>query len=269
MNGVDFFDHRGGQVIQCIAGTAEDLFPKGHQTRQLTAGDARQRRRVAVRVKHEADFAGGRGIQINAHQRGYTAIHNNVLGKRRAEADKRFAVGLEAGVEATELGQLAQQQVALVEQLGWLPVYGWQFSQLFIDLCKLLRQGVDFANTRLNRLLGFGVNQIELRRQLAKPRGQPLRVAQESPAQHCRSRVRRQTAGRGKKLIEGTDQTHGVARHDVDHPVGVSDHRGLALQVGVAVAKVGICKRAVLPLYAVKHHAGANKSIANAAGCTG
>ena len=213
---------------------------------------------MAIRVQQQTDFFGGSCVIVDADQGGLAAVNNDVLRERCAQADQHLSVVVETGVDAAELGELAQQQVTLVQQFCRLLFKRWHFAELAVDLGQLLGQGVDLAHAGLHRFAGFAVNQVQLRGQQAKASGQAFSVTHKSAAQHSRSRVGRQRAGRRKKLVERADQAHALSTHHIDHAVGVLDHGHLALELRVAVAQVGLGKCVVLALHAVKNNAGAN-----------
>ena len=113
LNLVDLVDQGGGQKVQAFVRRLEHIGDEAGQAANGATGDAGQGFGGAVGVDHKIDFPVA-GVHTNRSC--FVAIDNHALVGRGTQADADHAVVLERGFQASELGHLAQQQVAPIQQ---------------------------------------------------------------------------------------------------------------------------------------------------------
>ena len=97
-----------------------------------------------------------------------TTADDDFLVRSGAQADGDDTVEFETRVDFRKLGHRQQNTVPLVQQLGRLFAHALNATQLGVHPGQLLRQSVDLVDVGLDRFFGFGIDQVELCRQLAE-----------------------------------------------------------------------------------------------------
>ena len=228
------------------------MVAKAHHPANFSAGNAGHGFGLAVGVNDKLESARLDVRLQNVDVARDVLVDQDALVHGVAHTDDDGAIGLKAGLDGHEAGQLTQQQVALVQQLRGLAGLRAVFGQLFVHLGQLRSQGIDLAHVGVHRLAGFLVEQVELTCQLTESGGQTIGIAQKCAARDHRSRVGGQIASRFKKQVHGRGQANALVAHHVDQAVDIGQQRFLALQVAVAVAQVRLHKGVVLALHSVK-----------------
>ena len=263
VNLVDLIDHGGGQVIQSVHRWGQDRVPKRHHATDLAGADAGHGFGVGVSVDDKFKLVAVDARLRHADGPDIRLGHQNPLVQGVTHTDQHGAVGFEFGLDRNQPREVAQQTIALIEQLRGLVARAAVLDHLLVEQTQLLGQGVDLFHIGFHRLACFVVQQFELTGQLPKTCGQAIGIAQEGAARDDRGRVAGQVSGRFKKQVDGGGQAHAFIAHDIDEPIDVRQQGLLAGQFAVAVAQVGFDEGVVLTLHVVESGAGAQVAAAH------
>ena len=140
VDGVDLLGQSLGQLVERGLCAAQHLLSKAQDATQLATGKAGQGRWRAKRIELKAQCGVARHALGYTHHHGLLAFNQKTGVHRLAQAHIDLAVNFKRCFDASDLGQLAQEQVALVKQLGGLFTFGGLTRKLAVDLGNLLRE---------------------------------------------------------------------------------------------------------------------------------
>ena len=232
MNRIDLSHHRLGQLIQALHRGRKNLSAKAHRPREASTREARDYLcGLCVGLDHEIDLLNSRLTKDRHDFTGAVQVHDLAAACGGAEAHRHLAIGRLFHLNLGDLRHLAQQLVALIQQGGRLAIEILGLTELLIHECQLLGELIQLGDLAVDLALAFLFYETKLTIKLSKSGGKPFGLGQKLATQDKRRRVGRELSGRIKKLIEGREQTHIFAAHNVDHTVGIVNDGALGAQL--------------------------------------
>ena len=117
VDGVDLLDHHSGQIVQGVACGREHLVTKAHGAADLAAGEIGNGLGVSVDIQNEVELGGVGAGGLHRDVARLDTADQHALVDGVAHADQHRAIGSKLGLDGHQVGQLAQQPIALVEKL--------------------------------------------------------------------------------------------------------------------------------------------------------